>query len=124
MGVQYVGTGIGHIWIFEAALRFQLLSVSSYTGDYVQKYHRALLERISNPITPRAKRQSNEGYLISHNFDNFPCRVTVHCIRPFGFDCGAYTSASLPVFLIPLCQLKSAGVVSDTYSFKRQFIKN
>lgn len=28
-------------------------------------------------------------------------------MRPFGFDCGAYTSASLPVFFKPLCQLRS-----------------
>lgn len=36
-----------------------------------------------------------------------PARPTVHLIRPLGLDWGAYTSASLPVFLIPLCQLRS-----------------
>lgn len=35
-------------------------------------------------------------------------RATSHLIRPLGPDCGAYTSASLPVFLMPLCQLRSA----------------
>lgn len=42
----------------------------------------------------------------------WPARPTVHLIRPLGLDWGAYTSASLPVFLIPLCQLrsKSAGI--------------
>lgn len=34
-------------------------------------------------------------------------RDTSHLIRPFGPDWGAYTSASLPVFLMPLCQLRS-----------------
>lgn len=36
-----------------------------------------------------------------------PERPTVHLMRPLGFDWGAYTSASLPVFLVPLCQLRS-----------------
>jgi len=36
-----------------------------------------------------------------------PLRTTVHWMRPLGLDWGAYTSASLPVFLRPLCQLKS-----------------
>lgn len=34
-------------------------------------------------------------------------RATSHLMRPLGPDCGAYTSASLPVFLRPLCQLRS-----------------
>lgn len=45
-------------------------------------------------------------------------RATVHLIRPFGFVCGTYTSASLPVFLSPLCQLKSiTESVSKNVSF-------
>ena len=43
-------------------------------------------------------------------------RETVHWISPFGVDCGAYTSASLPVFLRPLCQLRSNAVLDGFYS--------
>lgn len=34
-------------------------------------------------------------------------RDTSHLMRPLGPDCGAYTSASLPVFLRPLCHERS-----------------
>lgn len=37
--------------------------------------------------------------------------ATSHLMRPLGPDCGAYTSASLPVFFRPLCQLRSDGVI-------------
>lgn len=34
-------------------------------------------------------------------------RATLTSISPLGPDCGAYTSASFPVFLVSLCQLRS-----------------
>lgn len=37
--------------------------------------------------------------------------TTVHLMSPFGPDWGAYTSASSPVFLRPLCHFKSASGV-------------
>jgi len=42
-----------------------------------------------------------------YNLAFWPERATVHLMRPLGPDWGAYTSASLPVFLRPLCQLRS-----------------
>lgn len=40
-------------------------------------------------------------------------RETVHLIRPLGLDWGAYTSAFLPVFWTPLCQLRSRFVSDE-----------
>lgn len=47
-----------------------------------------------------------------YNLDFRPLRVTVHWMRPLGSDCGAKTVASLPVFFMPLCQLRSRDGVS------------
>lgn len=54
-----------------------------------------------------------------------PARPTVHLIRPLGLDWGAYTSASLPVFLIPLCQLRSTSAeVSPNPRFTGEGVKH
>lgn len=45
-------------------------------------------------------------------------RTTVHLMSPFGPDWGAYTSASSPVFLRPLCHFKSANGVVSCETFK------
>ena len=57
---------------------------------------------ILQPKTPSPSTQNKTIDLTELNH-----RVTVHSIRPLGSDWGAYTSASLPVFLRPLCQLIS-----------------
>lgn len=65
-------------------------------------------------------------YKSSYSFA-FVLRPTVHLISPFGLVCGAYTSASLPVFFRPLCQLKSAtnnglAGAQDEYIYQRDEI--
>lgn len=58
-------------------------------------------------------------------------RDTVHWINPLGFDCGAYTSTSFPVFFKPLCQLMSGELLvqyrifspSGLTNFKVMFVR-
>lgn len=78
-----------------------------------------VLHRVStsvpNSLSSHVQRRTpmlnaDDGYIYSHSFGVVlpSFLVTVHWIRPLGSLCGAYTSASLPVFLRPLNQLKSA----------------
>ena len=54
-----------------------------------------------------------------------PARPTVHLIRPLGLDWGAYTEASLPVFLRPLCQLRSTSAeISPNPRFTGEGVKH
>jgi hypothetical protein len=60
-----------------------------------------------------------------HSLAFWPARPTVHLIRPLGLDWGAYTSASLPVFLIPLCQLRSkTAIISPNPRFIGEKVKH
>lgn len=65
-------------------------------------------EREGKTIAPMSELADNTLKSI-HSLAFWPARPTVHLIRPLGLDWGAYTSASLPVFLIPLCQLRSTS---------------
>lgn len=53
--------------------------------------------------TPKLRLAGNVYLSLVYNFGDGArsSRATVHLMRPLGSDCGAYTSASLPVFFKP-----------------------
>lgn len=80
--------------------------------------------RGGNQLAPMSELADNPLESI-YSLAFWPDRATVHLIRPLGLDWGAYTSASLPVFLRPLCQLRSRSAkISPNPRFTRGRVKH
>lgn len=91
--------------------------------EHCLQHTRRVPTRNPDPVSLK-ERPSMSKIDLSQAFHEPSYRETVHWINPFGVDCGAYTSASLPVFLRPLCQLKSNAVLGFSCSLHSESLTN